>query len=455
METIIIIENDKVEQESIFDILKQHFENHELIFTQAEMAVGTITQLPNTNLIIYALSSVQNTQLHNLTRLMTRFPYIPCIAIIDEGGEQAETVLKSGVSQCLVRPLNADVLGKLIREQLEFAISGHVRHIPVHSLLQMLENDEKTCTLKIQDKERAGLIFVEKGVVVGAETGEQEDEDAIYSIITWEEASVEIRYYNSKRQQTIQTPLISLIMEGFRLKDERQSLKEKKVSRKKLRLELKHISTAGNRIPLDIGAKIKIELDEVDLPLVTTMVGMIPDEYLIVTTPSPFFLTQTALDSGSRITITYLHMGRICMFKTNLLKLIDGRHQLLFLEYPPVIHYHELRRAKRTAIFIPCTLHLPIGPEFYGVLIDLSVFGCLCQIKAKGNLPLPSLDIDTKVHFHCLLPGITEVQELTGIVKNIKKSSTEARIGLEFSGLQDYLLEVIERYVNSVISIVN
>lgn len=90
------------------------------------------------------------------------------------------------------------------------------------------------------------------------------------------------------------------------------------------------------------------------------------------------------------------------------------------------------------------------GPEFYGVLVDLSGLGCLCQIKAKGNGPLPSLDINTTVQLRCLLPGLKKDQELTGIVKNFKMSSADAGIGLEFSGLQDYLREVIEKYVYSV-----
>ncbi len=453
-ETIILIENGMGEKEAISNLLRNS-DNYKLIAAPAEQAVAIITELPHTNLIIYDLASFQNSQLFNLSSLMTRFPYIPCITIIDEERDQSERVYTSGVSQCLVRPLDADTLCQHIEEQLELATSGQVRRIPIHSLLQMFESDEQTCTLRIQDKNRGGLIFVEKGVVVGAETDEQEDEDAIYSIIAWEEVSVEIRYYNSSRPQTIRKPLMSLIMEGFRLKDERASLAEKEASQKKIKLELQHISTAGNRISIDIGSKIKIELDEAGTQLITTMVGMIQDEYLIVSTSSPVSIMQTALNSATRLTIKYLHMGRICMFRTLLLKIVEGQHHLLFLEYPPVIHYHQLRRTKRTSIFIPCTLHLPRGPEFSGVLVDLSIFGCLCQIKIKGNAPLPSIDIDTKVNCRCLLPGLKEAEELRGRVKNIKKSSSEIRIGLEFTEMQDYLMEIIERYVSSVNSLIN
>jgi c-di-GMP-binding flagellar brake protein YcgR len=192
-----------------------------------------------------------------------------------------------------------------------------------------------------------------------------------------------------------------------------------------------------------------MEFDELDTPLISTMVGMIPDEYLIVTTPAPHPVIRTALDSAGRIVVKFLHMGRLCMFKTQLMKALDDP-RLLFLHYPPVLHYHELRRAKRASIFIPCTFHPPRGPEFYGVLIDLSGLGCLCQIKAKGNAPLPPINLETRVQLRCLLPGLKEDQELFGIVKNIMRNSGETHIGLEFSDLQNYLREVIEKYVYAV-----
>jgi c-di-GMP-binding flagellar brake protein YcgR len=450
MKKIIIIENGNVEQDSMSGILGQYSENYELLYTEAKKAAFIIAKQTNAELIIYILSASQQEQLDNLTRITTLFPYIPCIAIIGEEGIHTQAALDSGSSLCLAHPLKPDELHRHISEQLELATSGHVRGISIHSLLQMLESEEKTCTLEIQTKKRTGLIFVENGVVVGAETGDQENEDAVYAIIAWEGASVGIRYYNGKRPQTIQKPLLSLIMEGLRLKDERNNLKEERESEQKPKLELKQISTGGNRITLDIGSRIKMEFDQVDTPLISTMVGMIPDEYLLVTTPTPLSTVQTALDSDSKITITYLNMGRLYMFKTKLQKAIDDPRHLLFLDYPSVLHYHEMRRTKRTSVLIPCTLHLSRGSKFYGVLIDLSGLGCLCQIKVKGNAPLPSIGIDTTVYLHCLLPGLKEGQELTGTVKNFKMSSTEAHLGIAFSGLQNYLRKIIERYISSL-----
>ncbi len=455
MQTIITIENGDIEQSTVSDLLSGSADDFALLVTDAEQAASFIGQRASVDLIIYDLSPCHNTQLDSLARITTLFPYIPWIVIIDPKGVETEAVINSGGSLCLTRPLEKEELHQQITEQLDLTTSGKVRGIPIHSLLQMLESDEKTCTLKVRTKERTGLIFVEKGVVVAAETGELKSEDAVYSIITWEDVSVELRYYNGRRPRAIEKPLISLIMEGFRQKDERDSLKEQQQSQQKPKPDLKHMSTAGHRIALEIGTKIKMELDELDRSLVTTMVGMVPDEYLLITPPSPASALVDVMASSDRIIIKYLHMGRLYMFKTRLQKAIDEPHQLLFLDYPLVIHYHELRRARRTSIFIPGTLTLTGDDEFSVALIDLNGLGCLCQIRVKGNPPLPALAIDTQVHLRCLLPGLVESQQVTGIVRNFKSSSTEARIGLAFSGLPSHLREVIKRYVASVESINN
>jgi len=452
MKKIIIISCGTDDQEALTRILGQSPDQYELLFAHdAQQAFRTATK-SNADVIIYDLASFHDGQLDHLARLSSQLPYVPSIAIINEEAKDADAVLRSGVSRCVAKPIQVEKFRHHINELVRMSISGQVQGIPVHSLLQMLESDEKTCTLKVQSKDKSGLIFVKHGAVVAAETADKQNEEAIYTIIDWEEPAVELRYFNGMRSPAIQRPLISLIMESFRLKDGRDSLSETLEDLDKPKLDLKHLSTAGNRISLDIGSKIKLEFDKMDAPLVSTVVGMIPDEFLIVTTPVS--VSQSKLNPESWIIVKYLHMGRLCMFRTQLLKAIEAPHNLLFLDYPPAIHYHELRRAKRSSIFIPCTLHLLRGPELYGVLIDLSALGCLCQIKTKGNTTIPLLDIETKLQLRCLLPGLKEDQELTAVVKNFRRSTSETRIGLEFVGLQDYLKEVIEKYIYSVESII-
>lgn len=447
MHTILIIAHTEADRASLAALLHHRQATMAFRFAADEHAGIAIAREESIDSIIYDLASFPVSRVENLHQLTMRLPDVPCIAIVDEDGREAEAALRAGISKCLARPVVAEPFGQLLSDQVKMASFGHVRTIPPHSLLQMLEGEEKTCTVKITSNRQTGYIFMHRGQVVDARTQDREGLQAFNIMINWEAPTSEIRYFNGKRPRIIDKPLISLIMEALRPKSEQERLELASDEPKEAASPLMHQPTTGSRIALDIGAKIKMELDGLETPLTSTLVGMVPDELLIVTTPVPFATVGNTGTSGSRIVIKYLHMGRLCMFKTQLLRAIESPSQLLFLDYPQAIHYHELRRSKRRSIFIPCTMHLARGPEFYGVLIDLSTTGCLCQIKVKGNSPLPSLDIESKVQLHCLLPGLKEDQELTAVVKSIRRSTDETRIGLEFVGLQAYLSEAIERYV--------
>ena len=54
----------------------------------------------------------------------------------------------------------------------------------------MFESDEKTCTLRVESKGRVGLVYMDKGVLVAAETVGQLNEDAVYSIVAWDDTVV-------------------------------------------------------------------------------------------------------------------------------------------------------------------------------------------------------------------------------------------------------------------------
>ncbi len=450
MKNIVIISHGETEQEGLAEILRPATVGYELRFARDGRQATGMAEETATALIIYELSSFAGDQVDNLGRLTSRFPYIPCLAILDEEGTGAESVLRTGVSRCLIRPLPGTALRRHLSELLQLSSSGHMLGIPITSMLQLMENENKTCTLKIRSLGRDGLIFVRKGEVVGAETEGLEGEAAFFALLAWEAPFIEVRYYNGTRPRTIHKPLISLILEGMCDGEEEESLQTRGEMPDRAHRELKHLSTIGSRLPLEIGARISLELDGDSTPVISTMVGMVPEELLIVTAPSPLSLVEPALASGSRIIVKYLHLSRLCMFKSRMLKLeVDPQH-LLFLEYPPAIHYHELRRIKRTSIFIPCTLHLAKGPEYFGVLIDLSDLGCLCQVRTRTNKPLPPLAIGTKVQLRCLLPGVKEDQELAALVKNVRAVESETRIGLEFVGLQSYLRDVIDHYVYPV-----
>ena len=450
MNNILILEDDRNGNAKIAGICREWSDELTVFTAPDEKNISNYIWENQINLILCDLSSGYGPQLDYLASLTHIFPYIPCLAIISKAQHLREDVENVGASLCLESPVTSHDLQNYINQILDEASSGTVRGIPVHSLLQMLETEEKTCTLRVQCKDSLGLIYLDNGVVVAAETDEQVNEEAMYSILVWEETTIDILHFNRQRTTEIEQSLISIIMEAYRLKDEQENRNDAPKKNGLTQFELKQLSTTDNRLSLDVGAKVQMEFGELETHLVSSIVGMVTSQYIIVATPHPHSAVQKALQNDKKIVIKYLNMGRLCMFKTELIEEIESPHNLLFLKFPPIIHFHELRRAKRTNIYVPCGLKYDSENILTGVLIDLSFMGCLFLTKSKGKTVLPSLDINSTLKLSFKLPGAEQNQILSGKVKNMQKTTTELRIGIEFIDLPAHLKDAIDEYVQAL-----
>ena len=222
----------------------------------------------------------------------------------------------------------------------------------------MLETEEKTCTLQVNRHHDTGHLYIKDGVLIGAETKNFTGEAAAHLILSWQETVIRIRFFNGQRKRQINKPLISIIMEAFRLHGgERDKHRQKHLRRTSCNCRCSICQLLANAIPLEIGSRVELEFPHLDSLFESVMVGMLQENYLIVTNPQPSSDMEDLVGGEQRVIIKYVHKGRVWMFKSQLLKAVDSPSQLLFFEYPGVIHYHELRKAKRTLNFYP--QHLP------------------------------------------------------------------------------------------------
>ncbi len=447
MKKVIILEDDLNGNTKLSSICTAWPDELDICVAPDEKDVSVFIREEQVDLILCDLSSGYGPQLDYLASLTSIFPYIPTIAVISPGQYLPDEVHSKGVTMCLETPVNSAELRVKLHQVLDHATSGTVRGIPVHSMLQMLETEGKTCTLRVVRENGSGLIFLNSGVAVAAETEDQVNEEAMYSILAWEDTTVDIIHFNGQRPTEIEHSLISIIMEAFRLKDEREIEEHKPKDSIQAKFELKQFSTNENRVSLDVGAKIQMEFSQLDTHLVSTIVGLVDSQYVIVSTPTPFSSLRDTLQNKEKLVIKYLYMGRLCMFKTRVIEEIASPHNLLFLEYPPIIHFRELRRARRSDIYVPCVLKYGPVEALTGVLLDLSCMGCLFLTKSKDRSKLPNLDIDVEVKLNFRLPGADFNQVLNGKVKNYQKNTTELRVGVEFSDLQGHLKDSIAGYI--------
>ncbi len=408
------------------------------------------------NLLILPFDANDDLFLKKVTNLTRIFPYIPLILITNGRNSRLQPGSEpDGVSRIIDIDNPENFLLEEIKEQLQTETKETVQGIPLHSFLQILECEEKTCTLEINSRQKRGFLYIANGTLLDAETGSLQGEKAAEHVLSWPDPSITLRPFNGLRRLQVQQPLISIIMNAFQLKSKAGIMHQDffPLPAGKHQLPMQHQSTRDRKLPIEIGEKILIQFSGNNVPLESRMAGMIPGQLLLVTTPDLSGLNslKPLVDNRREVLMKFLDRGRAWIFKARPIHCVDSPGPLLMLDYPGIIHYHELGRERRTPIFIPATLHLDSEKELYGTLIDLSNNGSLYRIKKSSEAEtLFRTAINRPVEIRCLLPGIKEEQQIQGRIRNIRKRALEIRVGVEFEPFQSHLPDTIGRYLRSL-----
>ena len=100
-------------------------------------------------------------------------------------------------------------------------VRGQIHGIRIDSFLQMAQMEKTTCTLTIKSGTHVGYMYLLKGDLIGAEVGRMEAMEAACEIISWDNSVIEIDNTCNRRTNDIRQPLMNVLMEGLRRKDEK------------------------------------------------------------------------------------------------------------------------------------------------------------------------------------------------------------------------------------------
>ncbi len=105
-------------------------------------------------------------------------------------------------------------------QQMDTQAGGQIRGIGLPSFLQMAEMEQATFTLKVACSGETGNLHVKEGQLIAAETGELNGRLAAYCIIGWEDVVIEIAPADTSQTDNIQQPLMHVLMESLKTRDE-------------------------------------------------------------------------------------------------------------------------------------------------------------------------------------------------------------------------------------------
>lgn len=155
-----------------------------------------------------------------LARHLHERPGTKLIPIGDKTPKLRELVKACDVKIRLEAPVDTNLLLENLLADLEIDDGGQVRGIGLSAFLQMIELEGRSCELTIFSARKKGRLYFDTGNLIAAKAANLTGKEAALAILSWADPLINIEYGLRDEVRTISSPLMSLLLESGRIKDE-------------------------------------------------------------------------------------------------------------------------------------------------------------------------------------------------------------------------------------------
>ncbi len=146
------------------------------------------------------------------------------VMAMDATVDLAVEALKAGAREFIKEPLDAGELAAKLREVVtqrgQKAVHGNLRDLALTSIVSVNCSEHNQAELVIRRQGRVGTIYFESGGIVHASLDEQEGEQVIYELLSWEDGSFSLKQGVPTPKRTVEAGWTGLLLEGMRRIDD-------------------------------------------------------------------------------------------------------------------------------------------------------------------------------------------------------------------------------------------
>jgi len=224
MKNILIVDHDEILLQAFVGLLKSQGGFLNVLSAKSGKAALEIITQGRIHIVITGLYMSEIDGFELVTLLARQHPDIRVIVMTNN----ASPMLRAKIKQIPTaihfdQTKDISLLTKRIFTELHIDYGGQVRGLSLPSFLQMIELEERSCTLQISTKGETGRMVIVNGELVAAKVGPWRGESAALLILAWENVLIDIDYSFKEVQREMTKPLMALLLESRRLIDERQS----------------------------------------------------------------------------------------------------------------------------------------------------------------------------------------------------------------------------------------
>ncbi len=227
MKKILIVDDNVETRNTLITQLRAIYE-FSVLSTDRAKAAAELIQTQPIDLLITELNLPEIDGFKLLSHVKNHSRDTQAIAISNAFSSQLIKKLKAlGDYYYLNKPVKIDSLIDIISEKLDVQPQTVIHGISLVSFLQLINFEQKTCTLTLHTNEKQGVIHCVNGETIGAQTDDLNGRDAFHKIMEWGCPTIKIKASCQNTERQINVPLMQLLMESHQLIDESGSVGSK------------------------------------------------------------------------------------------------------------------------------------------------------------------------------------------------------------------------------------
>ena len=224
MKNVLIVDDE----ETLLLIIESRFEEYNDQFKVLTASNGKeAIKILETNVVDFVITDLNMPILDGielLAHMSANYPTTPAIAMTAfSTPEVQEKLEKMGTLRIMDKPVDLDVLAHSVLEGLARSYQGGtLTCISVSNFLQLINMEEKTCLVEVHSQgQKRGYLYFHQGELFDATCGDLKGEAACYEMIAWDNVELYLKDLPpNKTKRRIKQKILSLVLEGLRLKDE-------------------------------------------------------------------------------------------------------------------------------------------------------------------------------------------------------------------------------------------
>ena len=224
MKNVLIVDDE----ETLLLIIESRFEDYKDQFKVLTACNGKeAIDILESNVVDFVITDLNMPILDGielLAHMSANYPTTPAIAMTAFSTPDVEAKLeKMGTLRIMDKPVDLDVLAHTVLEGLARSYQGGTLScVSVSNFLQLINMEEKTCLVEAHSEgQKRGFFNFHQGELFDATCGDLKGEAACYEMIAWDNVQLYIKDPpKEKPKRRIKQKILSLVLEGLRLKDE-------------------------------------------------------------------------------------------------------------------------------------------------------------------------------------------------------------------------------------------